>query len=793
MGRYCLLLIFIIGAAQATLYAAVVVYPQPAGYAASKDYRIVISQDGRQYETFIYVSDAQFPKVNKSQTTQFSSFSFTGTITIRVEKLQGFFERCEVLPTAKNIKPLREGNTISFQLSKPENLAVEFDKSIQHPLLIFANPMESDIPDPTDVNVMYFGPGIHQPADTIFLKANQTLYLAGGAVLRSHVYGANATGAAIKGRGIIDGRRFGHTHGRLIRFDAQSHDVTLDGFIVLDAPGYYITSGGKRTHANNVKGLGWWFNTDGFGFGEDGLIENCFLKCNDDAIKLYNSGTRVLRTTIWQMENGAPFQMSWNSNGNRNGFLVKDCDVIHVDHAWDNPNEGVFVAIHGGNGHLSDFLFEDIRVENIDWRLFTIQIMPNEWAKADHPGSVSNLVFKNITVTTTQGLPLQRLSVIQGYDSQSKVSDVRIERLTINGNLVTDLQADGFEINAATTKNVFVVPALSKPARAASQSPIDSLSWTNPITTGLSTYGMQDFFLWQQDNLFYLLATEKVKPNRKKRGIILYSSTNLKQWREEQYILNRLSFDSLAWFADEWQAPELHKINEKYVLVFASRNNTTHPYKPLGIAMAVADDMFGPYTMLTPDTPLTIGNNPTLQTDEEGHVQLLFDKDGRFYMAPVDISNGQLLAPPKEILGPQTMGADYRFLDAPQLTKQRGLYYLMFTSFYAGYVVKVRYMVSANIAGPYRFLSREPLLSFVEAEADENVKMPHRNRNGYAPPTQVIFQHRMFPVRGNKWLMSYHSSEKYSEPYLCLEPVIFLPDGTIGMVAPKQKAQLLLP
>jgi len=102
------------------------------------------------------------------------------------------------------------------------------------------------------------------------MKPNQTLYVAGGAVLSAHVIGNNASNAKIVGRGIISGRRFGHTHGKLIYFPGnQSTDLYFEGFTMVDAPGYYITTSGKRTHANNVKGLGWWFNTDGFSFGEE--------------------------------------------------------------------------------------------------------------------------------------------------------------------------------------------------------------------------------------------------------------------------------------------------------------------------------------------------------------------------------------------------------------------------------------------------------------------------------------------------------------------------------------------
>ena len=647
--RYALLFMLVLMCAW--LHAEVVVYPPPEGYMSSKQYRITILQDGKAYESFVYVSEAQFSKVNRSSTTQFTNFSFSGTVTVRIEKLNGPFTRVDILPSSNKITAQQQGGSVTFELSRPENLAVEFDKSIEHPLLIFANSLEKNVPRSTDKNVLYFGPGVHQPADTIFLKANQTLYLAGGAVLRSHVYGVNANGAVIRGRGIIEGRRFGHTHGRLISFDNSSHDVQLEGFIVLDAPGYYITSAGHRTHALNVKGMGWWFNTDGFSFGNDGITENCFLKCNDDAIKLYNSGNKVLRTTIWQMENGAPFQISWNSNGDRSGFLVKDCDVIHVDHAWDNPNEGVFDAIHGGSGHLSNFVFEDIRIENISWRLFNIQLLPNKWAKAKHPGSISNLLFKNIAVTSTDSGPLKRLSVIQGFDEASKVRNVVIENLTVNGEVVSDPLVDRFEINTATTENILFRPYEKKqPIVNTHRVEPLPIPWSNEETNGLSSHGMEDYFVWRQGSDFCLLGTETIKGEWPKRGVILYKSADGKNWREEKYLLNRMEYDSTAWFRDDWQSPKLYYIHNSYVLVFASRNLLVKPKNPLGIGIAVADDLYSEFKVVTIHAPVVSGAQPALRQDATGATYLEFQNNEKKFEVKVDIIVGKTTGEPFEIV-----------------------------------------------------------------------------------------------------------------------------------------------
>jgi Glycosyl hydrolases family 43 len=767
------------------IFAQVVVYPKVDELQLSAQYKVTVTQSGKCLESVVYVSEAQFEK-NRSKNTAYSIFSFARKVTVTVTKLDTAFSNCKILPSSCKIPVLKKSNTVSFTLDKPRNIAVEFDGSQKYPLLIFANPLEKNIPKQGDKNVLYYGPGYHDKEDTIFVKANQTLYVAGGAVLSAHVVGNNAPNAKIIGRGIISGRRFGHTHGKLIHFPGnQSTDLFFEGFTMVDAPGYYITTGGKRTHAKNVKGLGWWFNTDGFSFGEDGLTEDCFLKCNDDAIKLYRSGNKVYRTTIWQMENGAPFQISWNMNSDNSGFVVKDCDIIRVDHQWDNPNEAVFCAIHGGSGHMSNYLFENIRVENSDWKLVSLQIAKNRWAKADTLGKISNIIFKNITVTTTNAQPMKRLSVLNGADSVSKVTDVLFENVSINGVYLKNEEQGRVEVNPVTASNVkFIVTKKDKPVM---QENAVIKSWENPIRNGLGSYGQKDFHIYYENNKYYLTATEYTNTVWPKRGVVLYSSNDLVNWQEEKFLLRRNTVPDTAWYKDVWAAPELHKIQNKYFLTFNCRNDVLRPYKQPGFGIAAADKITGPYKVLNPVKPLFEGNNASLLADGN-NVFVYFDKDGYLYAAPLNILNATLLSEPKEIISRSTLNDKFRFSDAPFVFKNGSNYNMLLSHFLGGYIVEVKHMKATSPLGPWEFVTDTPLYSFKEAEANEVLEMPYPHKNAFAPPTQVIFSNQIFAGKDGRLFMAYHSSEKYAEPYLCIEPVV-MADGKISIPAAKQKIQ----
>ncbi len=762
------LILFIIISSVGFGSAQVITYPAPSQMPVSAQYKISISQKNKTVESYVYVSDAQFEK-NRSKNTAYSIFSFSGKITVTVTKLDTAFNDCKILPSSYKISAKKKDHSVSFVLDKPRNIAVEFDGSQKYPLLIFANPLEVNIPKAGDENVLYYGPGYHDQEDTLFMKANQTLYLAGGAVLSAHIIGRNAPNAKIIGRGIISGRRFGHTHGKLIHFpDANSTDLYFEGFTIVDAPGYYLTTRGERTQAKNVKGLGWWFNTDGFSFGPNGLTEDCFLKCNDDAIKLYYSGNKVFRTTIWQMENGAPFQISWNMNSDNSGFVVKDCDIIRCDHQWENPNESVFDAIHGGSGHMSNYLFEDIRIENSDWKLVSLQIMKNRWAKADKLGKISNVTFRNITVTTPDGKPMKRLSVLNGFDAESTISNIVFENVSINGLYLKNAEQGRVSINDSSVKDVrFIVTKKDQPLSI--NYPYIQ-KWTNPIRNGLNSYGQKDFHIYQEGGLYYLVATEYTNTYWPKRGVMLYKSADMINWQEEKLMINRYSLPDSVWYKDVWSAPELHKIGSKYVLTFNCRNDVLRPYKKLGFGFAVADKITGPYSIITKKKPLFEGYNATLMAEKDA-VYIYFDKDGIFYSAKLNIDNGELQSAPTEMLGPATLKENFKYLDAPFVFKRNEHYFLLLSQFYAGYIVLIQYMVADTPLGPWRFVQKEPLYTFLEAEANEKLQMTYPRPNAFAPPTQVIFSHSVFKNDKDQWYMAFHSSEKYAEPYLCIEPI----------------------
>jgi hypothetical protein len=434
--------------------AELVVYPDPPGIQPSDQYAVTVSQNGKELESFVYVTHAQWES-NRSKTTSWTTFSFSGEVTVKVTKLQGSFTEYRILPSSYGIRPTVNGDSVTFELNQPCKVAVGFDNHITHPMLVFADPLEEDIPDPEDPDVVYFGPGVHSVGADFEIKEGQTVYLAGGAYVKGKFTSHDASNIVIRGRGVLSGEDFEKGSEHLIHLKGYgTRNTQIEGITLVSSPLYNTLTEGAGNTIRNVKMISWHFSTDGVAAGPDSLVEDCFFKVNDDAFKLYWSNMIVRDCVIWQMENGAPFQISWNMPGQNSGVHVYDIDVIRVEHEWDNDNEAVFNAIHGGTGHMSDYLFENIRIENAHWCLFKLQMKKTIFAPPEGWGQISNLTFRNITVDG----PMRQPNIIRGHSPEHQIYDVTFENVKVNDKFITSPETGNFQIDPKTTRDIrFIV------------------------------------------------------------------------------------------------------------------------------------------------------------------------------------------------------------------------------------------------------------------------------------------------------------------------------------------------
>lgn len=439
------------------LWAKVDIYPICDSVPKSEIYQVTIIDGPQTLSAGVYTYNAKW-KTNNCKTKSWCSFAMDRQTIVRVKLLVDKVSFAQVLPRADSVDVrIVDDHTIEFALTKHGQYSVEFQQGIfiNHPLLIFADPTGEKQYAEHDENVIYFGKGVHHIGDKFEIKSNQVVYLAPGAYVKGQMLVDGAHNVKICGQGVLSGEDYpARSHQHMIQLN-NSHNVSIEGITIIEAPRYCIAANGScfNTVCKNVKMLGWWFSTDGISGGRNCVIEDCFFKVNDDAIKLYHTNTMVRNCVIWQMENGAPFQIGWNMGGMNSNFYVNNVDIIRVEHQWDNPNEAVFNAIHGGSGTMENYLYENIRIDNCNFRLFHITTMPNRFGKWNpSQGEIRNIAFNNITCYTAPKMP----NLIRAYDSMHPIKSVSIKNLTVDSQHIMSFEEGQF-VSDSLTKNEIVI------------------------------------------------------------------------------------------------------------------------------------------------------------------------------------------------------------------------------------------------------------------------------------------------------------------------------------------------
>ena len=444
----------------------IVTYPGPDGIEASPEYSVTVEQHHRRSDSFVYYTTAKKTDTNIEDDTSWTSFSFRGRVTVHVtaSKPDGL-TGCLVRPTAAQIRTTFADGTCTFTLNRPRNLSVEFEPNVTnpvlHPMLVFANPLEADVPDPDDPDVLYFGPGVHDIGAEVPLRDNETIYLAGGAWVRgTFIANGPVHNLTIRGRGVLDGSFLDtgdqtqnkKQPGMINIADQASSNLLIEGITLANAVRFNVRALGQYTTIENVKIIDWWWSADGMVGGNSSLLENNFIKVNDDSIKLFWGDTIARHNTIWQLENGAPFMISWNIHVDSNTFHVYDNDVVHAEH-YQIKKSAIFRALHATEGHLSRYLFEDIRVEDAHFRLFDLTLDDNKWHDpALGWGSLDTLIFRDIQADG----PFDNAGLIHGADADHLVSNVALQNVSVGSTCLANAKDANIDIDPTDTDNISI-------------------------------------------------------------------------------------------------------------------------------------------------------------------------------------------------------------------------------------------------------------------------------------------------------------------------------------------------
>lgn len=418
------------------------------GMAHNDDYTVRVRVPGGEWkDLFEYKVQVDLDRVQDASMVQFDMGS---KVEVMVKKNNGSFDEAVIRPLHHRIAYERVQDAIVFTLDEPRYVSVEFDGDRLHNLHVFANPMEKETYTAASEHVMYFGPGVHRPADLpnnqIRVPSNTTVYLAYGAVLKAKLLVDKAENVRIIGRGILD-----HPIRGIEVTDSKN--VWIEGITVVNPDHYTVFGGGSEgVTIKNLKSFsckGW---SDGIDLMccRDVRIENIFMRNSDDCIALYNhrwnwwGGSRditVERAVLWA-DVAHPINIGGHGDpDSETGEVIerltfRDIDILEHDED-DRMYQGCMTVSVGDKNVARDILFEDIRVERIqEGRLFNLCVNFNPKYDKQPGRGIERVTFRNISYQGVGENPSQ----IKGLDESRLVRGVTFDNVVINGERMRDLK-----------------------------------------------------------------------------------------------------------------------------------------------------------------------------------------------------------------------------------------------------------------------------------------------------------------------------------------------------------------
>ncbi|MGQ8336256.1 glycoside hydrolase family 43 protein [Sunxiuqinia sp. A32] len=270
----------------------------------------------------------------------------------------------------------------------------------------------------------------------------------------------------------------------------------------------------------------------------------------------------------------------------------------------------------------------------------------------------------------------------------------------------------------------------------------------------------------KEGDTYYLTGTRW--PHFEEWGVVngtaIYASEDLKTWRLVCNPVTRPEANGLEWWKYYFWAPEMFVDNDKYYYtVNCSQNGPGGQLQE--VALFVADQIEGPYTPISVDKSIIVGNDAHIFKDTDGKTYMFISGITGF---EIDLMTGKIIGDVFECVKPTSDQGEWTSASAtgfegPYVMLRDGIYYLFFSTWARGY--EIGYATATNIKGPWT-MNSDPIYGSMNEAACARTGTTYES--GYYENDFVESGHNTVfsGPDGRDWIVAHVFAQPFTGGYL---------------------------
>ncbi|MDR1057528.1 MAG: hypothetical protein LBL17_03065 [Coxiellaceae bacterium] len=370
-----------------------------------------------------------------------------------------------------------DSRTLLLTITGPQYLSVEINNDLTKPLLVFANTLETNVPN-RQACKHYFDAGtIYDVGVDNVLSSGDIVYIAPGAIVKGTFKTAKgASNVKIMGRGILSGENVMRTSTNSAPYMIalrNATDCAVEGITIVSSQNWVMPLFNcDRIRIEHVKIA----SITGY---EDGIdivggyyinVKNCFIWTKDDCVavkagvnylwedfnngidgKSYTHTITVQNCVLWSGERGNALQIGCELNTDiLENMYFENIDIIHAQNTC-GTDIGALSIDNNGNATVKWITYHNIYMEDVQRYFINIKTEQTRYSpkgteyqyNVNDPykgGTVHDIIYKNIYLNKKTGTAnnnpihsgISNYSIVNGNLINGSIRGVTFENLYIN-------------------------------------------------------------------------------------------------------------------------------------------------------------------------------------------------------------------------------------------------------------------------------------------------------------------------------------------------------------------------